>query len=144
MVEVEREVEVEKEVERLVTPTPLPDVVTPQGKVMPPDAAPLELQIRYTSVEENKHLDVPRNIYDANSVLHWGTEPMLRRNEMMELVPAIAESYEVNDAESTSISISARVQCGTMAPSPPTTGSSPSAISPIRSSTPPGLVLLLD
>ncbi len=95
LVEVEREVEVEKEVERLVTPTPLPDVVTPQGKVMPPDAAPLELQIRYTSVEENKHLDVPRNIYDANSVLHWGTEPMLRRNEMMELVPAIAESYEV-------------------------------------------------
>jgi len=96
-VEVEKvvEVEVEKEVERLVTPTPLPDVVTSQGKVMPADAAPLELQIRYNPVAENKHLDVPRNIYDANSVLNWGTEPLLRRNEMMELVPALADSYEV-------------------------------------------------
>ena len=54
-VEVEKvvEVEVEKEVERLVTPTPLPDVVTSQGKVMPADAAPLELQIRYNPVAEN-------------------------------------------------------------------------------------------
>ena len=92
---VEVEVEVEKEVEKLVTPTPLPDVVTPQGKVMPADAAPLELQIRYNPVSENKHLDVPRNIYDANSVLNWGTEPLLRRNEMMELVPALADSYEI-------------------------------------------------
>jgi oligopeptide transport system substrate-binding protein len=101
-VEVEKvvEVEVEKEVDRLVTPTPLPDVVTSQGKAMPADAAPLELQIRYNPVAENKHLDVPRNIYDANSVLNWGTEPLLRRNEMMELVPALADSYEVGaDAE---------------------------------------------
>lgn len=91
------EVEVEKkvEVEKLVTPTPLPAVVTPQGKVMPADAAPLELQIRYNPVAENKHLDVPRDIYNANSVLNWGTEPLLRLNEMMELVPALAESYEV-------------------------------------------------
>jgi hypothetical protein len=37
------EVEVEKIVE--VTPTPLPDLVTPQGKVLPADAAPLEKQI---------------------------------------------------------------------------------------------------
>ena len=73
----------------------MPDVVTPQGKTMPADAAPLELQIRYNIVAENKHLDVPRDIYNANSVLNWGTEPLLRRNEMMELVPALAESYEV-------------------------------------------------
>ncbi len=101
-VEVEKEVErtVEVEVEKLVTPTPLPDVVTPQGKVMPKNAAPLDLQIRYSFIAENKHLDVPRNIYDANSVLNWGTEPLLRRNEMMELVPAIADSWDVGpDAE---------------------------------------------
>ncbi len=83
-----------------MTPTPLPDVVTPQGKVMPKNAAPLDLQIRYSFIAENKHLDVPRNIYDANSVLNWGTEPLLRRNEMMELVPAIANSWDVGpDAE---------------------------------------------
>jgi peptide/nickel transport system substrate-binding protein/oligopeptide transport system substrate-binding protein len=99
---VEKTVEVEKkvEVEKLVTATPMPDVVTPQGKTMPADAAPLELQIRYNVVAENKHLDVPRDIYNANSVLNWGTEPLLRLNEMMELVPALSESYEVGpDAE---------------------------------------------
>ncbi|MDF1515541.1 MAG: ABC transporter substrate-binding protein [Anaerolineae bacterium] len=97
---VEKTVEVEKVVDRLVTPTPMPDVVTSQGKTMPADAAPLELQIRYNVVAENKHLDVPRDIYNANSVLNWGTEPLLRRNEMMELVPALADSYEVGpDAE---------------------------------------------
>jgi ABC-type transport system substrate-binding protein len=98
-VEVERRVEVEKmvevEVERMVTPTPPPDTVTPQGKVLPKNAAPIELQIRYNPVAENKHLDVPRDIYNANSVLNWGTEPLLRRNEMMELVPALADSYEI-------------------------------------------------
>jgi len=94
------EVEVEKIVDRLVTPTALPAVITPHGKVMPADAAPLDLQIRYNPVGENKHLDVPRDIYNANSVLNWGTEPLLRRNEMMELVPALSESYEVGpDAE---------------------------------------------
>ncbi len=89
-----------KVVEKVVTPTPVPAEVTLQGKEMPADAAPLAKQIRYNPVGENKHLDVPRNIYDANSVLNWGTEPLLRRNEMMELVPALAESYEVGpDAE---------------------------------------------
>ena len=94
---VEKTVEVEKkvEVEKLVTATPMPDTVTSQGKVMPADAAPLELQIRYNVMAENKHLDVPRDIYNANSVLNWGTEPLLRLNEMMELVPALSESYEV-------------------------------------------------
>ena len=100
VVETTVEVEVEKLVDKLVTPTALPAVVTPHGKVMPADAAPLDLQIRYNVVAENKHLDVARDIYNANSVLNWGTEPLLRRTEMMTLVPALADSYEVGpDAE---------------------------------------------
>ena len=82
-----------KVVEKVVTPTPMPALMTPQGKQLPPDAAPLEKQVHFSTAGENKHLDVPRDIYSANSVLNYGTEPLLRRNEMMELVPALAESY---------------------------------------------------
>lgn len=82
-----------KVVEKVVTPTPQPAPVTAHGRELPADAAPLEKQVHFDVAGENKHLDVPRDIYSANSVLNWGTEPLLRRNEMMELVPALADSY---------------------------------------------------
>lgn len=76
-----------------VTPTPLPDVVTPQGRVMPPDAAPLEKQIfRPSSATEPKHFDTARDIYSSGAT-NLGTEPLLRNNEHIELVPALAESW---------------------------------------------------
>jgi oligopeptide transport system substrate-binding protein len=82
-----------KVVEKVVTSTPAPALVTAHGRQLPDDAAPLEKQVHLTTGGENKHLDVPRDIYSANQVLNWSTEPLLRRNEMMELVPALADSY---------------------------------------------------
>jgi ABC-type transport system substrate-binding protein len=82
---------VEKVVE--VTPTPLPQLVTPQGRVLPPDAAPLEKQIFYHVGAEPKFFDVARDIYSTagtNAV----TEPLLRNNENIELVPAACESWK--------------------------------------------------
>jgi len=90
LVEVEKEVEVEKIVE--VTPTPSPDVVTPQGRVMPPDAAPLEKQVVYLAGGEPKFLDTARDIYSSGST-NLGNEPLLRNDENIETVPALAESW---------------------------------------------------
>jgi oligopeptide transport system substrate-binding protein len=80
-----------------VTVTPPPVVKTPQGKEMPADAAPLEKQITYGQQAEPKFLDVSRDIYTTggtNSI----TEPLLRNNENIELVPALAESWKLDDA----------------------------------------------
>jgi oligopeptide transport system substrate-binding protein len=84
------EVEVEKIVE--VTPTPMPEVVTPQGKVMPPDAAPLEKQIFRQAGAEPKFFDTARDIYSAGGT-NLTNEPLLRNNENIETVPALAESW---------------------------------------------------
>jgi len=81
-------------VEKVVTPTAMPAIVTPQGKELALDAAPLEKQVWLDAGQENKHLDVVRDIYSANQPLNRAFEPILRRNEMMEIVPALAESYE--------------------------------------------------
>ncbi|NLG49563.1 MAG: peptide ABC transporter substrate-binding protein [Chloroflexi bacterium] len=86
--------EVTKVVEKVVTATPLPNIVTAHGRVLPDDAAPLDKQVFYEAIAEPAHLDVGRDIYRANIVLNWGTEPLLRRNENQEIVPALAESYE--------------------------------------------------
>jgi peptide/nickel transport system substrate-binding protein/oligopeptide transport system substrate-binding protein len=77
-----------------VTPTPQPAIVTPQGRELPPDAAPLEKQIyRPSSSIEPKHFDTARDIYTSGAT-NLGTEPLLRNNENIELVPALAESWE--------------------------------------------------
>ena len=67
--------------------------VTPQGRELPADAAPLDLQVYYENGGEPKHLDVVRDIYSAAAVLNWGGEPMLRLDENLQIVPALAESY---------------------------------------------------
>jgi ABC-type transport system substrate-binding protein len=69
-------------------------VVTAHGRQLPADAAPLDKQGFYDAAGEPKHLDVTRDIYGANVVLNWGTEPLLRRAENQNLVPALAESYK--------------------------------------------------
>ncbi|MBX6772563.1 MAG: peptide ABC transporter substrate-binding protein [Chloroflexi bacterium] len=68
-------------------------IVTPQGRTLPPDAAPLDQQVYYENATEPKHLDVVRDIYSAAAVLNWGGEPMLRLDENYQIVPALAESY---------------------------------------------------
>jgi peptide/nickel transport system substrate-binding protein/oligopeptide transport system substrate-binding protein len=103
MVEVEKVVEQTKvvieEVEKLVTPTPLPAYVTPQGREMPPDAAPLEKQIFRQAGGEPKFFDGARSIYDAGGI-NMINEPLLRNNENIETVPALAESWKPGpDAE---------------------------------------------
>jgi len=75
-----------------VTPTPLPDVVTPQGKVMPADAAPLDQQVYRGVGGELKHWDPARDIYNGMGT-NLSTEPYLRNNEHLELVPALCESW---------------------------------------------------
>jgi peptide/nickel transport system substrate-binding protein/oligopeptide transport system substrate-binding protein len=80
------------EVDRLVTPTALPQVTTPQGRVLPPDAAPLEKQIFRQMAGEPKHFDTARDIYSSGAT-NMGNEPLLRNNENIETVPALAESW---------------------------------------------------
>ena len=89
--EVEKQVEVVKEVE--VTPTLPPAIVTPQGRELPADAAALNRQVYRESGAEPKHLDCARSVYDGNMALNKGVEPMLRRDQNQKLVPAIAESW---------------------------------------------------
>jgi oligopeptide transport system substrate-binding protein len=69
-------------------------LVTPQGRVLSTDAAPLEKQILYESAAEPRHLDIARDIYGAGVAINWGGEPLLRRDENQKLVPALAESWQ--------------------------------------------------
>jgi ABC-type transport system substrate-binding protein len=69
-------------------------VVTPQGRTLPPDAAQLEKQILYESAAEPRHLDIARDIYGAGVAINWGGEPLLRRDQNQNLVPAMAESWK--------------------------------------------------
>ena len=79
-------------VERVVTATPEPALMTPQGRELPPDAAPLEKQVFFGIGAEPKHFDTARDIYTSGAT-NAGTEPWLRNNENIELVPALAESW---------------------------------------------------
>jgi len=85
--------EVTKVVEVDVTPTPIPPEVTVHGRVLAADAAPYDTQIWVESQGENKHLDVARDIYSANSILQKAVEPMLRRDQDQNLQPAVAEAW---------------------------------------------------
>ena len=80
------------EVDVPVTVTPLPQITTPQGRVLPPDAAPLEKQIFRQGGSEPQHLDTARDIYTSGAT-NLGNEPLLRNNENIETVPALAESW---------------------------------------------------
>ena len=81
------------EVEVVVTPTPPDNIVTPQGRVLPADAAPLEKQVFRQMAGEPKHFDTARDIYSSGAT-NLGNEPLLRNNENIETVPALAESWK--------------------------------------------------
>lgn len=74
-------------------PTSAQPFVTPQGRVLPRDAAPLDKQVLYEPAAEPRHLDISRDIYGAGVAINWGGEPLLRRDQNQRLVPALAESY---------------------------------------------------
>jgi oligopeptide transport system substrate-binding protein len=77
-----------------VTATPLPNLVTLQGRELPADAAPLDKQIFFDGgAGEPKHLDVARDLFSATAVLGWGAEPLLHLDQNQQIVPAGAESY---------------------------------------------------
>lgn len=85
-------VEVEKIVQ--VTPTPLPAIVTPQGRVLPPDAAPLDKQILYGAAPgERKHFDYVKDIYNAYG-MNALSEPLIRNDPDFNVVPGMAESWK--------------------------------------------------
>src|SRR5215204_5309404 len=67
--------------------------VTPQGRILPVNAAPLKEQILYESASEPRHLDISRDIYGSGVAINWGGEPLLRRDINQNLVPAMAESW---------------------------------------------------
>lgn len=69
-------------------------VVTPQGRVLPSDAAPLDRQILYEPAAEPRHLDIARDIYGAGVAINWGGEPLLRRDQNQNLVPALADAWQ--------------------------------------------------
>jgi ABC-type transport system substrate-binding protein len=77
------------------SPAAAAPIITPQGRELPTDAAPLDKQVLYEAAGEPKHLDIVRDIYGASAALNWGGEPLLRRDQDQQLVPALAESYTV-------------------------------------------------
>lgn len=88
---------VEVPVDVVVTATPEPAIVTPQGKELPADAAPLDKQIFLSEPgAEPKFMDGSRDIYSAGGI-NMITEPLLRNDENIILVPALAESWAVVD-----------------------------------------------
>jgi len=72
-------------------------IISPQGRTLPADAAPLEKQILYEPAAEPRHLDISRDIYGAGVAINWGGEPLLRRDPNQKLVPAMAESYKAGE-----------------------------------------------
>ncbi len=86
-----------KVVEQIVTPTPVPALVTIQGRELPADAAPLEKQILMSMGSEPSHLDVSRDLWTAASIMHYGTEPLLALDVNQEIVGAEAESWKIGD-----------------------------------------------
>jgi ABC-type transport system substrate-binding protein len=78
-----------------VTPTNPPAIVTPQGRTLPPDAAPLEKQVQYGAAPgERKFFDYVRDIYNAYG-MNMLSEPLIHNDQNFNLVPAIAESWTV-------------------------------------------------
>ena len=71
--------------------------VTGQGRILPLDAAPPEKQILIEPAAEPRHLDISRDIYGAGVAINWGGEPLLRRDQNQNLVPAMAESYKMGE-----------------------------------------------
>ena len=102
--QVEKQVQVTKEVEKVVTKqvekivevtsTPMPNFKTPQGRVLPADAAPLDKQYYVEMGAEPKHLDGARDIYGGAGI-NVGTETLIRNDENQKLVPAMAESWVI-------------------------------------------------
>jgi ABC-type transport system substrate-binding protein len=86
--------EVPAEMAAATQPSP---AVNKVGKVMPPDAAPLEQQVVRFLSEETKHLDISYNLYDAGRASHILWEPLVQNDENFEPVPAAADSWEVSE-----------------------------------------------
>lgn len=77
-----------------VTPTTPPSIVTPQGRELPADAAPLEKQI-YTGDGgvEPKFFDGVRDIYNQAGLLLIN-ETLIHNDENMVTVPSLADSWK--------------------------------------------------
>jgi oligopeptide transport system substrate-binding protein len=91
-------VETVKEVEKVVTATPEPGITTPWGRVLPADAIDWEKSVHIHEGGNNPvHLDAARDIYNAGAPLNWATEPLVRRDENQQIVPALADTWKVAD-----------------------------------------------
>jgi len=76
-----------------VTPTPEPAIVTPQGRTLPADAAPLDKQVLYGEAPgERKNFDYIRDIYYAYG-MNTLSEPLVHNDQDMVTVPAMADSW---------------------------------------------------
>ena len=64
---------------------------------LPADALPLEQQILRTMGREGRYLDWSKSVQQRQFESALITEPLVRRNENYELVPAGAESWDISD-----------------------------------------------
>jgi oligopeptide transport system substrate-binding protein len=86
-------VEQTKVVEKVITATPVPAIKTIQGRELPADAATIAKQIYREAGAEPKFFDTARDIYSGGGI-NMISEPLLRNNEFIETVPALAESWK--------------------------------------------------
>jgi len=76
-----------------ITATPEPLIVTPQGRTLPADAAPLDKQVLYGEAPgERKNFDYIRDIYYAYG-MNTLSEPLVHNDQNMVTVPAMADSW---------------------------------------------------
>ena len=76
-----------------VTPLVESGLLNAFGRELLSDAAAPEDQVLYESADEPAHLDAARDKYEAQAVLRWGTESLLRLDKNWEPAPGLAESY---------------------------------------------------
>jgi oligopeptide transport system substrate-binding protein len=76
-----------------VTPTNPPLIVTPQGRTLPADAAPLDKQVTQGSGSEPKFFDGIRDIYNTGG-LQMLNSTLIHNDENYNLVPNLAESWK--------------------------------------------------
>ncbi len=75
------------------TATTASGIVTPQGRTLPADAAPLDKQIFNSSASELKNFDYAANVYECYG-MNSLSEPLIHNDQNFVIVPAMADSWK--------------------------------------------------
>ena len=68
-------------------------ITTPQGRVLPADAAPLDKQVFHGYTSELKNFDYVANVYTCYG-MNSLSEPLIHNDQNFVLVPAMADSWK--------------------------------------------------